>query len=368
MAKNKIITKTKAENRHKRPLITKRRTILLILILLGILGWRLIAARNAGLDTETAKVKRETLTQTVSASGEVAAHEYAELTFKTSGEIKYIHKKEGDFVQKGQVIAQLDSTSLYQSYLAAEANLRAAQAALDLTYDQVQGHENDESFAQRNTRTQAEAAKDVAYRNFVSASENLTNASITAPFTGIITNISDGVTTGTTAGPTTVFTLINPESIYFNAHVNEIDVPLLTNDMRAIVELDAFPEVSIEETITNISYTNITTTTGGTAYEVQIKLPQSYADKFRVGMKGDVDFVVKTVKDILTVPVTAIVEEDGNTFVWKVEDGKTKRMEVAVGTSSVDSYEITNGVNEGEIVVVRPPRGITEKQTVSETD
>jgi multidrug resistance efflux pump len=89
--------------------------------------------------------------------------------------------------KKIRVIAKLDTTALFAAYKQADASLRASQAALNYTYDTLQGKENTESFSEISTRTAAETTKDKAYWAFVAASKALEGAYIKAPFDGILT-------------------------------------------------------------------------------------------------------------------------------------------------------------------------------------
>ena len=136
------------------------------------------------------EIKRGTIEEVLTLSGEINADEYARLTFPTSGEISWVGVKEGDEVRKGQALAKLDTVVLNSAFQSARATLRAAEATVANIHDQVKDHTGDETYSQKDTRTTAEVTKDKAYEAYVAAEYNLRNATLTAPFAGIVTTLA----------------------------------------------------------------------------------------------------------------------------------------------------------------------------------
>jgi RND family efflux transporter MFP subunit len=340
--------------------------VITLVIIALLVYWRYSAYQNGGIEVETAKVGYGKLVESVDASGEVAADKAANLAFQTAGEVEELNFKEGDEVKKGDIIAKLDTTILYDSYLTAEATLRAAQASLDSVYDQVQGHENDETFAQRSTRTTAETTKDKAYWAFVTASKNLNGAYIKAPFDGILTQVPDNIYPGAYVSvPTTAtFQVTGPETTYFQAEVNEADIYKFTSGAKADITLDAYPDEILGGQVYGLNFVSVTTSTGGTAYKVQITLPENKDLKYKVGMNGDAEVILTQKDHVLTIPINATVEEGDKTYVWIVENKHTKKAEVETGISSTNDIEVVSGLSENGIVVVRPPNEIQEGSKV----
>lgn len=86
--------------------------------------------RGNGTNVETAKVERRTITQEVSATGNVKPVNSVDLAFETSGRVASINAKVGDVVSAGQVLASLDSSELSTQLDKAKADLASQQAAL----------------------------------------------------------------------------------------------------------------------------------------------------------------------------------------------------------------------------------------------
>ena len=342
--------------------LSRRGKIIVIVILGLIVIWRFNAYRNSGLEVNVQEAKYGNLVESVNVSGEVAAENSAVLSFQTVGEVVEVNFKEGDHIKKGNVIAKLETTQLYYNYQSTKATLRAAQAALDSVYDQLQGHEADETFAQRSTRTTAESAKDSAYWAFAAASKSLEGAYIKAPFDGIITQAPANIVPGSLVSvpASVVFQVVGPETTYFRCGVNEIDINKLKIGDITKIEIDAYPDEIYEGEVKGFNFASSVTTTGGTAYAVRISLPENENLKFKPGMNGDVDIIISEKSDVLLVPITAVIEDGDETYVWLVEGGTAKKRPVETGISSVNETEILSGLDDGETIITRPPIQIGE--------
>jgi len=360
-----IIRLLKENRLSKWVLATRRRKVTFLIIIALFVFWRVNSARKPDWELDVIEITKAQLLESVSTSGEIKAEKFTELTFLSSENIKEILIEDGAEVKKEDLIAKLDTVSLYQSYLQAEADLRDKQATLDKVYDDVKGHEKDETLAQKETRTSAEVAKDKSYRAFVIAQKNLADASLRAPFDGIV-NYSEGASIGTYSSTlSSKFSLIDPKTVYFEAEVNEIDIIKITPETKVKIELDAYPGDVFEQQIKSISFVSTITSTGGTAYKVKTSLPENFDNKFRLGMNGDASFIVSSKQDVLVAPITAIVEENEKSYVWVVNsNNKVKKVEVTTGSSSIDDIEITSGLESDDLVLVRPPSKIKEGDRV----
>jgi len=341
--------------------LTKRKLIIIGVIALIILGIRYISARNGRLEVEVEEAKKEDLVESISASGEIKATESASLTFQSSGQVSWVGVKEGDIVKKYQALAKLDTVVLNAAYQQARADYRSAEATVQKVHDDLKDHDSDETYTQKETRTTAEVARDKAYDALLAAEKSLKNATLTSPFEGIVTNISETTVAGANILATTpALSVVNPETIYFQAEVNETEVIKLKLGQQAQISLDAFPEATLKGTITHIDYLSTTTSTGGTAYQVNIELSGHKDLLLRLGMGGDAEFTLSSKQNVLTVPISAVVDQDGKDYVWVSVQGQAKQIEVTTAISSVSRIEIVSGLSEGQQVIKRPPADITE--------
>lgn len=341
---------------------TRRRVIVLVIILLiaGFFIYR--STRKPQIDVELVKVEMGDLTESVTASGEVNAEKYSSMTFPVSGKLEWLGVKEGDLVYKWQSLASLNKTGLWAAYNQAQNNLRSAEAALDSTYDSLQNKAGVETYAEISTRTVAEVARDNAYDAVQAASYNLNNSTLYAPFSGVITNFAFGLSEGVNVSLTTpVFAVIDPSTVYITTEVGEIEVIKLEKGQKALIELDAYPGEIYESMIESIDFASTITSTGGTAYKVKLTLPVNEDVQFRVGMNGDVEIIIDEKEDVLLVPASAVTQVDDKQYVWVVDDsGKAAKIEIETGSSSIDEYEIISDLEKGILIITRPPKDIEE--------
>ncbi|QQS38675.1 efflux RND transporter periplasmic adaptor subunit [Candidatus Woesebacteria bacterium] len=338
---------------------TRRRKLLVFAVVIFLVIGQLNKSMKPDFELEVTKAEKKTLEETISASGKVSAEKLAQLSFLATENINEIVVNDGSYVKKGDLIAKLNSSSIYQSYLQAEANLRAAEANADSVLDSIQNKEKTETFAEINARTAAEVARDNAYRSFVIAQQNLSNTTLRAPFDGIL-SYADSASIGKLASSLEAnFIIVDPTTVYFTADVGEIDIPTVKVGTPVRLELDAYPDEKYDEKVISVGYVSKITSTGGTAYKINISLPNNTENKFRVGMNGDAELILSTHKDTISIPQSALIEENGNDYVWVVnQKGKAEKVEVKTGTSSINDIEIVDGLNIGDTVISRPPAKI----------
>lgn len=336
-----------------------------------IVVWRVAVSGGKATKIQVVQVAQGDLTETVSTSGTVKADQYSVLTFPSGGMVSWVGVKQGQKVFKGQGIAKLDTTVLNAAYEQALNNYRNYQALADSTLDSLQGHSTNETYAQRSTRTTAEVARDNAYDAVLAAKYNLQNAMIYAPFAGIVDTVSPS-SPGINVMPGAAnYTVVNPNSVYFSAEVEETDLPALVVGQTVEIKLDAYPDETLKGTLENIGVVAFTSSTGGNAYRVRVTLPQAQIStnsgnfKFKVGMKGDADVILKTIPNVMKLSSSAVVNDGTNNYVWVIESGKAKKKEVTLGSSSLDESEIISGLSVGQEVIDNPSSALKEGQRVS---
>jgi len=340
----------------------KKQLIILLVVFLGIGIWRITAVRKSDWKLEISKVEKGQLTETIPASGEVVAEQSADLSFQTSGKLAWVGVKEGDWVVKGQAIASLDKKQLE---LRLEKYLNAWErefTEFDDTNESVKDEVLIDSIRRIKERAQIDLDQtqiDVEIQN-----EVIRLATLTAPFSGIITE-ANSFPGANVMSSTAIYTIVSPYLLYFEAEVNEIDVTSLFKGQNVILRLDAYPNDKFEGKIEKIDFASTITSTGGTAYKVKVNLPTNKNLRFRLGMNGDAEFVVREVNDVLLMSVTALVEETEKYFVWTIEEKRAKKVEIEVGVSSFDEVEIISGLKKGDIIITRPPSKIEEGDKIA---
>jgi RND family efflux transporter MFP subunit len=339
-----------------------------ISILLGILAigyWRYSSWKNDGITPDVVTAHKGELTESISASGEVNALEVANLSFQTGGKLSYVGVSEGDTVAKGKLIAALDKTQLQLQLKKALNTFNKQRTTFDDTSDASDDVTVTDAVARIKARSQVDLDQtvlDVEIQN-----EVIRLANLNSPISGVVTKATP-TSPGINVGPTTAsYQIVNPDTVYFSANVNEVDVPRLTSSTPVEIELTAFPDEILHESIQSIGFSSVITSSGGTAYKVEISLPDNKGMKYRLGMNGDVTFILDKKENVLLVPGTAVVESDSKSYVWVVtEENKAHKQEVKTGTSSIEETEIIEGLADGQKVIDRPGKDVVEGVKVKE--
>lgn len=158
---------------------------------------------------------------------------------------------------------------------------------------------------------------------------------------------------------TTLATVTDTSELALTADVDETDVLLVVPGVHASADLDAVPGASYEATVTAVEPAPVSSSRGGVSFRVRLRLGAgtmddgSQAPTPRPGMSTVVNLRVRTSKNVVSVPVSAIIRNGTRDTVWMVSAGRLEQRAVRLGAQGEDDVEITEGVNEGSVVVVR---------------
>lgn len=351
---------------------------LVILVVMGI--WKLTSGNGNEVKYQTSKVEKGTIVSSVSASGHVLTTNILSITTEASGVVKKVYIKDGDEVYAGQKLAEiaLDTAGLeknaqaYASYISAlngvnssNNSYRSAIATAEKVLDEVKGHDADETYAQKETRTKAEVARDNAYDGLRQAQANLTSAAynykatspfITAPFAGVIgsVNLVEGMVLESASSTTSInsqrVAVIKGDSLpVISVSLSEVDVPKVAVGQKVIVTLDSISDKTFTGKVATVDRVG-TTTSNVTSYPAKIKLDSS-SSEILPNMAATANIVLETKTDVLITPSSAISTQDGTNYVKTLKDGKEVDVPVEIGISSDSEIEITSGVSEGDTVI-----------------
>ncbi|HCJ66901.1 MAG TPA: hypothetical protein DHV62_06130, partial [Elusimicrobia bacterium] len=152
----------------------------LIILISGTVYWRIASSRKQReKNIQTVTVKRMTLKEELAATGRIQALKSVDVKSEVSGKIISLKVDEGDYVKKGDLIAQLDSTEAELNYRKAESNYLTAKANLER-----QKVLFEKEFVTRGQLESAENSFKQAESDYLSAKENIDKTSIYAPMSG----------------------------------------------------------------------------------------------------------------------------------------------------------------------------------------
>ena len=327
-----------------------------ILLIAGFL-WQKTQAQEE--ITRTATVAKESLIESISASGEIAAKNSAHLNFSTPSKITWVGVKKGDQVKKGQTVASLDQRQL-------EKNLKKKLLAyMSNRWDFEQTHENYDidgrainevtlTDAEKRIVEKAQFSLDSSVLDVEIADLTKKEAYLSSPIAGTVTavegmNVGENLTAVTTGS--SYIKIVDLNSLYFVASIDEVDYNKISVGQKVQILLDAFPDDSFTGHVSYISKEGTKTLSGGVTIPVEITF-DSLPNNLVVGLSGDVDFIISEKENTLVIPKEFLKTVDGREVVSVLENNKPVVQTVETGLKTISQVEIVAGLTEGQEIVL----------------
>ena len=264
----------------------------------------------------------------------------------------------GDLVQAGDELAAAESADLDAQI--ADASRSATSARLQLTQAENDLDDAESGAPTRQARIalyNAQSAKARADADIAALNEQLDFAVLTAPITGIVTDVA--LIAGADA-PSGAAITIASRTLHVETSVVESDVASIAVDQAATVTIGAVDQ-TIEGTVTAIAPSADDAGSGGVvSFAISVELREVPA-ALRAGMSADVTIVTASVNDALTIPSRALSGSANNYSVRVVgADGSVQARSVTVGLVTDSLAEIKSGLSAGDAVVT----GTSSTQTL----
>lgn len=326
-------------------------------------------------------VARGDVTQTVTYSGDVKAEYEIKVFSKIPDRIVELYVDEGDYVQQGQKIARVLAATIGQAVRQAEAALaaaRAQEANLQMEYERAQRLARENAMSQQQfdaVKTQYEAVQaqvQQAEAVLASAKSQFTDATITAPISGIIGKRFYEV--GDMAAPQLpVVTIVQMDRVKITFEVSDRDYGQLRIGQPATISVRSFPDKTFDGKISKISPVLDPITRLAT---VEVLIDNKNGE-LKPGMFGEVTVITGVLKDMLSVPRYATIETtvlervEGKDRVGKkyavyvIENGKAVRRELDVNYVNHQRIAVNSGISEGELLVVEGQNNLRDSMAVS---
>ncbi|MGZ4593360.1 MAG: efflux RND transporter periplasmic adaptor subunit [Actinomycetes bacterium] len=154
-------------------------------------------------------------------------------------------------------------------------------------------------------------------------------------------------------------TVTDASALSLTAQVDETDVLLVKPGVEATAELDAVPDASYDASVSTLDPVPTTSSRGGVVYLVRLSLglghaaDGSIAPTPRPGMSAVARLTVRTAKDVVAAPVSAVFRDGRHDAVWVVLHGKARKRLVRLGAQGQSNAEVVEGLQPGELIVVR---------------
>lgn len=328
--------------------ILKKKKILFVAIGVALtLSFFLFKGMGSNKDIKSAQITKETIREELLLSGEVDADERSTLAFQMPGKLTWIGIKEGDTVKKNQSLASLDTRDV-QKNLEKQLN---DYMKVRWDFEQTKDNNPDKALYSDEIKRIVEksqfdlnnAVLDVEIQSLAKELSLLVS-----PISGIVTRV-DTPHAGVNIKVTDSVEIVNPDTLYFRVNADQTEVTKITSGMKGSILLDSYPEEEISGVVEDVSFVPDVNETG-TVYIVKVKLESvnNSSLKYRIGMTGDITFLLQEKVDVMSVPAEFVKSDEKGSYVL-IGKKKEKRY-IKLGLEGDDFTEIIEGLNPGDIV------------------
>lgn len=351
---------------------------------------------------ETATATKGEIVETVTATGTLESVTQVDVGTQVTGIVSKLFADYNSIVTEGQIIAEIDKTTLESDLKSVNATMESAKQTYEYTKKNFERdkalHEkqliSDYEFeTSRKDYLVAKAAYEKSQSDRVKAARNLSYAEIYSPIDGIVMSreVEVGQTVVSNMSVANLFVIADLNNMRVVADVDEADIGAVKVGQNASFTVDAYPNDVFSGKVTQVRI-NPTTTSNVVTYEVLIST-ENPEHKLIPGLTANITINTKELKDVLTVPIKTlkfqpqefdgaeglpvadampqpragadkpkegdtpkdpvIPTDDMHRLLWVVRDGHLVPTEVLIGLDNGVSIAVLEGLNEGDTVALQ---------------
>jgi HlyD family secretion protein len=395
----------------------KKTNIIVAVIVVAVAATAGLALRGRGtkpLEVQTTEASQARVVQKVTASGKVQPKTQVKISADVSARIIRLGVTDGDRVESGQFLVELDREAYLAAVESSQASVRSVEANANLVRESMLQAEREfnraKEIVQRKLDSQsrldaAEAAYKVEVARYESAlgdvarakaslkqsHDSLSKTSIYAPMAGVITELrreQGEIAIGSQFQEDVIMVISDMAEMEVQLDVDENDIVSIEIGDPATIEVDALQGQDLSGTVYEISnsakVTEAQTTNQKTEFEVNVAISEKRPE-LRPGMTASADIVTETKESTLSVPIQCVTvrtleqlksgkedkereesvaglkaDKDGFVqVVFVIEDGKAVARQVETGIQSDTLIEIVSGLQAGATVISGSYRAIS---------
>ncbi|MBI0157765.1 MULTISPECIES: efflux RND transporter periplasmic adaptor subunit [Snodgrassella] len=366
----------------------KRFVWLLVVVVLAAVVWSLFFKPKDQMNFVTDDVRRSDIMQTVNATGEIAAAQLVDVGAQASGQIKKLYVKLGQQVKKGDLIADIDSTTQLNTLNTNKAKLDTYRAQLVSAQIALKMKQRafDRERALMGQDATSKADFDNAQDNLAAARANVAelksqirqtqiaiNTSeadlgytrITAPMDGTVVSIpvEEGQTVNSSQNTPTIVQLADLSKMLNKMQIAEGDMSKVKAGMHltftTLADNNKVRKATLEAVDPGLtkmsqgSYDTSTDTTDTAIYYYARALVPNDDGTLHIGMTTQNNIFVKSVRNVLTVSNQAIRHNRGKKVVKVLGDNQqVQEKQIETGITDGMRTEVKSGLKEGDRVVL----------------
>ena len=340
----------------------------------------------------TESVTRGNVEKTVVASGSVESVNEVDVGAQASGEITKLYVKLGQEIKKGEMIADIDSTTQINTLntkkaalVSYQAQLKAKKTAYDValsSYNRLsklytqKATSLDSVNTAKSTLDNAKAEMEAIEANIKqaeievnTAETNVGYTKITAPMDGTVISVpvSEGQTVNANQTTPTIVTIADLSKMKIKPEISEGDITKVKAGQEVSFTILSDSQTVYHSVIDSVDPANTTTSDSSSTSSLSSSSSSTtsaiyyYANvlidnpdrTLRIGMTTENNIKIANAKDVLLISNMAIQKRDGKSFVNVLNDkNQPEPREVEIGVQNDFKTEIKSGLNEGEKVIV----------------
>ncbi len=333
-----------------------------------------VNAKMFGMKKRDVTVKKGEITVKIEETGTIQPIREINITSQVGGKLVHFYVDEGDFVNKGDLIADIEpdyeqSASISNkksSYIRAKIAKKNAKEDyennLSLFKDNyISKKELDDS---KDELDQAIINFDIAEQQYNLVKEieiegNISKVYSTASGTIIKRQVEEGEMVRSNIGSysegTVLIVLADLQQMIVKSSINEIDIAKISKNQKVQIQVDAFPYEKFSGEINKVSAMAVSEN-NVKVFPIEIQISNSDS-RLRPGMSANVTIIGETRKDILVIPIRAIFSDgEGNDIVYQIKsDSLTAPTVVKTGLNDLLKVEIVSGLQEGDKLSLSKP-------------
>ena len=302
------------------------------------------------------------------ASGYVTARMQATVSSKITGKVLEVFIEEGMFVEKGQILAQLDDSSVQAELNFAKTQLKEAQRVFNRTSELRK-----DNLASQASLDAAESQVDGLKARLDISKQIVADMQIRAPFSGVVINkaaqpgeMISPVSAGGGFTRTGIGTIVDMSSLEVEVDVNESYINRVQPGQPAITNLNAYPNWDISSEVIAIIPT---ADRNKATVKVRIGLLEKDARVLPdMGAKVSFlkDYIIEAPEKLegVMIPSSSLIKEGNLSYVFVIKNGLITKTKVTVGSLSTNFSRISNGIEVGDNVVTDPNNELQNGQEV----
>jgi|TARA_B110000914_G_scaffold226400_1_gene251131 RND family efflux transporter MFP subunit len=302
------------------------------------------------------------------ASGYVTARMQATVSSKITGKVLEVYIEEGMFVEKNQILAQLDDSTVQAELNFAKTQLKEARRIFNRTLELRK-----DNLASQASLDAAESQVDGLKARLDISKQIVADMQIRAPFSGVVINkaaqpgeMISPVSAGGGFTRTGIGTIVDMSSLEVEVDVNESYINRVQAGQPAITNLNAYPNWDIASEVIAIIPT---ADRNKATVKVRIGLLEK-DERVLPDMGAKVSFLKEQMNKApkklegVMVPSSSVIKEGNLSYVFVIKNGLLTKTKVSVGSSSSNFSRLINGVIAGDNVVTDPSNDLENGQEV----